>query len=83
MVDPFKIRRFRLLSGEDSTLYCKLVAVRSGIAGTYSLYEDARGLQWLEIAINAQSCLIPLTGESFEQQVAQELLTLGFNKYSG
>lgn len=83
MVDQFRIRRFRLLSGEDCTLYCKLVAVRAGIAGTYSLYEDARSLQWMEIAVNTQSCLIPLAGESFEQQVAQELLTLGLNKYSG
>jgi len=81
--DQLRIRRFRLISGEEITLYCKLVKVRSGLAATYRLYEDAHGLQWMEISMNDKSHLIPLTDTSFEQQVATELLTLGVNKYSG
>jgi len=79
----FRIRRFRLISGEDFTLYCKLVKVRSGVAATYRLYEDAHGLQWMEISMHDKSHLIALTDASFEQQVAAELLTLGVNIYSG
>jgi hypothetical protein len=83
LADQLRIRRFRLLSGEDISLYCKLVKVRAGIAATYRLYEDAQGLQWMEISMHAASHLIPLSDTSFEQQVAAELLTLGVNKYSG
>ena len=81
--DHFRIRRFRLISGEDLTHYCKLVKVRSEMAATYRLYEDAHGLQWMEISMNDKSHLIALTDASFEQQVADELLTLGVNKDSG
>ena len=79
----FRIRRFRLAGGEDIKIYCKLVKFRPGPAATFSLYEDNRGLTWLDIAINDQSYLIAATDTSFEQLVAEELLTLGFNKYSG
>jgi hypothetical protein len=81
--DHFRIRRFRLISGEDITLYCKLVKVRSGMAATYRLYKDAHGLHWMEISMHDKSHLISLTDTSFEQQVAAELLTLGVNIYSG
>ena len=81
--NQFRIRRFRLANGEDIKIYCKLVKFRSGPAASFCLYEDNRGLQWLDIAINNQSYLIPATDIPFEQQVAEELLTLGFNKYSG
>ncbi len=81
--DQFRIRRFRLISGEDITLYCRLAKVRSGMAATYRLYEDTQGRQWMEICINDKCHLIALTEVSFEQQVADELLTLGVNKYSG
>jgi hypothetical protein len=81
--DQFRIKRFRLISGEEITLYCKLVKVRAVLAATFRLYEDAQGRQWLEISMNAASHLLPLSGVSFEQQVAAELLTLGVNKYSG
>jgi len=53
------------------------------MAATYRLYEDAHGLQWMEISMNDKSHLIPLTDASFEKQVADEMLTLGVNKYSG
>ena len=81
--EQFKIRRFRLADGEEITIYCKLVKFRPGLAASFSLYEDNRGLRWLDITINNQSCLIPATDIPFEQQVAEELLTMGFNKYSG
>lgn len=81
--EQFRIRRFRLISGEETSLYCRLVKVRSGLAAIYRLYEDTHGLQWMEISMHDQSHLIPLTDVSFEQQVAAELLTLGVNKYSG
>ena len=81
--DQLRIRRFRLISGEDLTLYCKLVKVRVEIAATFRLYEDVQNLQWMEISMNDKSYLIALTDASFEQQVADELLTLGVNKYSG
>ncbi len=81
--EQFRIRRFTLISGEDITLYCRLVKVRVGMAATYRLYEDAQGLPWMEIAMNDASHLLALTDASFEQQVAAELLTLGVNKYSG
>ena len=81
--DQLRIRRFRLISGEDLTLYCKLVKVRTEMAATYRLYEDAQGLQWMEISMNNKSHLIALADASFEQQIADELLTLGVNKDSG
>jgi hypothetical protein len=81
--DQFRIRRFKLVGGEDIKIYCRLVKSRPGIAASFSLYEDTRGLKWLDISINDRSCLISITEESFEQRVAEELLTLGFNKYSG
>jgi len=81
--DPFRIKRFKLVDGQDITLYCRLMRLRSGPAGTFSLYEDNHGLEWMEIFMNDQSCLVPLSDESFEEQVAEELLTLGFNKYRG
>jgi len=83
MDDQFKIRRFRLLSGEDLTLYCKLVKVRVEMAATFRLYEDAQGLQWMEISMGDRSHLIALADASFEEQIADELLTLGVYKYSG
>jgi len=83
MDDQFRIRRFRLISGEDITLYCKLVKVRTEMAATYRLYEDVHGLQWMEIAMNNKSHLIALADATFEQKVAEELLTLGVNKDSG
>lgn len=79
----FRIRRFRLVDGQDIRIYCKLLKSRPGIAASFSLYEDNRGLQWMDISVNAQSYLISITDASFEQLVAEELLTLGFNKYSG
>lgn len=81
--EQFRIRRFTLISGEDITLYCRLVKVRVGMAATYRLYEDAQGLPWMEIAMNDASHLLALTDASFEQQVAAEMLALGINKYSG
>lgn len=81
--DQFRIRRFKLAGGEDIKIYCRLVKSRPGLAASFSLYEDTRGLKWLDISINDQSYLISITDESFEQRVAEELLTLGFNKYSG
>jgi len=81
--DQFRIRRFKLADGQDLKIYCRLVKSRPGPAASFSLYEDSRGLKWMDIAINNQSYLIPVTDTSFEQQVAEELLTLGFNKYSG
>ena len=81
--DQFRIRRFRLISGEDLTLYCKLVKARVEMAATFKLYEDAQRLQWMEISMNDKSHLIALADASFEQQVADELLTLGVNKDSG
>ena len=81
--DQFRIRRFRLISGEDITIYCRLAKVRAGMAATYRLYEDAQSRQWMEICINDKCHLISLTEASFEQIVADELLTLGVNKYSG
>ena len=81
--DQFRIRRFQLVDGQDIRIYCRLVKSRPGVAASFSLYEDARGLKWLDISVNAQSCLISATDASFEEQVADELLTLGFNKYSG
>jgi len=81
--DQFRIRRFQLVNGQDITIYGKLVKVRSGVAATYSLFEDSRGQKWMEISLNDQSSLILLSDESFEQRVADELLTLGLNKYSG
>ncbi|MHB8068037.1 MAG: hypothetical protein ACYDIC_09065 [Desulfobaccales bacterium] len=81
--EQFRIRRFTLISGEDITLYCRLVKVRAGMAATYRLYEDAQGLAWMEIAMNDTSHLLALTDVSFEQQVAAEMLCLGVNKYSG
>lgn len=79
----FRIRRFRLVDGREIKLYCRLLKSRPGIAASFSLYEDNRGLKWMEICLNAVSCLMPMSDASFEQQVAEELLTLGFNKYSG
>ncbi|MFZ5452493.1 MAG: hypothetical protein ACOZF2_11600 [Thermodesulfobacteriota bacterium] len=81
--DQFRIKRFRLADGEEIIIYCKLLKFRPGPAATFSLYEDNRGFKWLDISVNDQSCLIAATDTSFEQQVAEELLTLGFNKYSG
>ena len=81
--EQFRIRRFSLLSGGDITLYCRLVKVRTGMAATYRLYEDAQGLPWMEIAMHDTSHLVALTDASFEQQVAAEMLVLGVNKYSG
>jgi hypothetical protein len=81
--DQYRIRRFKLISGEDITLYCKLLKVRAAVAATYRLYEDAHGLHWMEISMHDKSHLISLTEASFEQQVAAELLTLGVNIYSG
>ena len=81
--NQFRIRRFQLINGQDITIYCKLVKVRSGLAATYSLYEDSQGLKWMDISMQHQSYLLALTDVSFEQQVADELLTLGLNKYSG
>jgi hypothetical protein len=81
--EPYSIRRFKLAEGGDIVLYCRLVRLRSGPAGTFSLYEDHGGREWLEIFLNEHSCLVPLQGESFEKAVADELQTLGFNKYSG
>lgn len=81
--EQFRIRRFQLADGQDIKIYCRLIKSRPGIAASFSLYEDSQGLKWMDIAINDQSCLISVTDASFEQQVADELLTLGFNKYSG
>ena len=81
--EPFRIRRFRLVEGRDITIYCRLLRLRSGPAGTFSLYEDHRGREWMEIFLNDQSCLVPLAHDSFEKAVAEELQTLGFNTYSG
>lgn len=81
--DPFRIRRFKLIEGGDILLYCRLLRLRSGPAGTFSLYEDQHGREWMEIFLNEHACLIPLGDESFEKAVADELQTLGFNKYSG
>ena len=81
--DQFSIRRFKLAGGQEIKLYCRLVKFRPGVAAAFSLYEDRQGLKWLDIAVNDQSFLVPITDKSFEQQVAEELLTLGFNKYSG
>lgn len=81
--EQFQIRRFSLGGGQEITLYCQLLKFRPGPAATFSLYEDTRGLRWMEISINEQSFLTSLTDTTFEQQVAAELLTLGFNKYSG
>jgi len=83
MDDQFRIRRFQLAGGEDIKIYCRLIKFRPGVAASFSLYEDNHGLKWLDISINDQSYLISATDTSFEQQVAEELLTLGFNKYSG
>lgn len=79
----FRIRRFQLADGQEIKIYCRLVKSRPGLAASFSLYEDNRGLKWMDISINDQSHLISITDTSFEQQVAEELLTLGFNKYSG
>jgi len=79
----FQIRRFWLVDGLEIKLYCRLVKSRPGLAASFNLYEDSRGLKWMEIIINEQSHLVAVTDASFEQQVAEELLTLGFNKYSG
>jgi hypothetical protein len=81
--DQFSIRRFNLLDGQEVRIYCKLVKVRTVMAMSFNLYEDDSGLKWLEITANGQSRLLPLSHETFEQRVAAELLTLGFNKYSG
>jgi hypothetical protein len=81
--DQFRIRRFKLGGGQEIKLYCRLIRFRPGIAASFSLYEDVRGLKWMDISINDQSYLISITDTSFEEQVAAELLTLGFNKYSG
>jgi hypothetical protein len=81
--DQFRIRRFRLLDGQDLTLYCRLLKARAGVAASYRLYEDSRGLKWMEISLPRHSSLVRLSDESFEQRVADELLTLGLNKYSG
>ena len=81
--DQFRIRRFRLVGGQDIKLYCRLVKFRAGVAASFGLYEDRQGLKWLDITVNDQSFLVSITDKSFEQQVADELLTLGFNKYSG
>ena len=71
------------MGGQEITLYCRLVKARPGLAASFGLYEDNRGLKWMEIVINDQYQLVAATDTSFEQQVAEELLTLGFNKYSG
>jgi hypothetical protein len=81
--EPLRIRRFKLVEGGDLTIYCRLLRLRSGPAGTFSLYEDHHGREWMEIFLNGQSCLVPLGDKSFEKAVADELQTLGFNKYSG
>jgi hypothetical protein len=81
--DKFRIRRFRLADGQEIKLYCRLVKSRPGPAASFNLYEDNRGLKWMDITVNDQSLLIAIADKSFEQQVAEELLTLGFNKYSG
>jgi hypothetical protein len=79
----FRIRRFKLVDGQEIKIYCRLVKSRLGLAASFNLYEDTRGLKWMDTSINDQSYLISITDKSFEQQVAEELLTLGFNKYSG
>jgi hypothetical protein len=80
---PFLIRRFTLADGRELTIYCRLLKWRSGPPGTFSLYEDHHGRAWMEICLNDSSCLVPLADKSFEKAVADELQTLGFNKYSG
>jgi hypothetical protein len=81
--DHFSIKGFTLLDGREVRLYCRLLQVRQAFVATYSLYEDYRGRQWLEIAAGGRSHLEELIGESFEQRVAADLLALGLNKYSG
>jgi len=81
--NSFRIRRFKLADGQEIKLYCRLVKFRPGVAASFSLYEDRQGFKWMDIVINDQSYLVSITDKSFEQQVAEELLTLGFNKYSG
>ena len=71
------------MDGDEIKLYCRLIKSRPGLAASFNLYEDHRGLKWMEIAINDQAHLVAVADTSFEQQVAEELLTLGFNKYSG
>jgi len=83
MYDNFILRRFTLLDGRSMRLYCRRRRVRSAYVATYSLYEDHRGHLWLEITAGGRSHLEELSGESFEQRVAADLLAFGLNKYSG
>lgn len=79
----FVVRVFTLLDGRKIRLYCRLLKSRQGSELHYRLYEDFRGRQWLEIAVGGRVWLEELAGETFEQRVAADLLTLGLNKYSG
>jgi len=82
-VDTFTITRFVLSNGLEKRLYCRLIKSRQTPFATFRLYEDNQGHRWLEIVDGDQSCLEELIGETFEQRVATELLSLGLNKYSG
>jgi hypothetical protein len=81
--DHYSIRVFDLLDGGEKRLYCRLLKVRQNDAAAYRLYEDFLGSQWLEIAVGGRSHLEELSGESFGQRVAADLLALGLNPYSG
>jgi hypothetical protein len=77
------IRIFNLLDGRERRLYCRLLRVRGNDAAVYRLYEDFQGRRWLESLVGGRSHLEELSGETFEQRVASELLAMGLNKYSG
>jgi hypothetical protein len=81
----FNIRRFKLINGQETRIYCKLVKIRlePELNARYRLFEDHQGQQWMEIDVNDQAYVMVLQDKSFEQQVVSELLTLGINKYSG
>ncbi len=81
--DPCCIKVFNLLDGREVRLYCRLLKERRIFAASYRLYEDFQGKQWLGIAVGGRVWLEELVGETFEQRVAADLLTLGLNKYSG
>lgn len=79
----YQIKGFQLLDGQKQRLYCRLLKEREGEEVVFRLYEDFHGRQWLEMEVGGWNHVEELVGESFEQRVAQDLLVLGLNKYSG
>lgn len=81
--ERLQVRRFRRADGHDIRLYCRVVKSRCTPTCRFTLYEDHAGCRWFEVSFPRESYLEPLSAASFEEQVAQELLVLGLNKYSG